>query len=351
MSTKIFALGSNGSGQLGLGHQEDVSFPTKVLFEEDISSLEPCKIVAGGNHTLILFNDGSLYAVGDNSDGRCGLGSCHERVDTFRRVSINSGSDQITKFQDCSATWEASTLITEDGRVFCCGTGRKGELGQGKAAISSNIPQEIPDFPPQQTEVIDLAACVSHTVAVLSDGSVYGWGAGRKGQLGEPKGNVWTPRNIEPIPFKAARAVCGRDFTVIVGEQRGGSSLFLGSHKPFEISELPLTLPMWKDIGARWSGVHVLYEDGTLQSWGRDDHGQLATQDLPKLDRLAVGSEHVVARTSSGKVIAWGWGEHGNCGVFSSGTGETQDRWNVIHIDGDPQAVWAGCATSWIYVK
>lgn len=77
----LFAFGSNGSGQLGIGHDEDVSVPTRCLFEEGQTPSEEengtqaktisC-IVAGGNHTLILYQDGSVYAAGCNEDGRCG---------------------------------------------------------------------------------------------------------------------------------------------------------------------------------------------------------------------------------------------------------------------------------------
>ncbi len=69
----LFALGSNGSGQLGIGHKEDVSVPKQVLFPEDLSILPTIrKIAAGGNHTLLLTEPGELFWSGDSTTGACG---------------------------------------------------------------------------------------------------------------------------------------------------------------------------------------------------------------------------------------------------------------------------------------
>src|SRR5271156_750619 len=76
---RLFSLGSNGSGQLGIGHQEDVSSPQPCIFDEASSfqRLEPddeiVKVVAGGNHTLVLFASGAVFAAGSNEFGQCGL--------------------------------------------------------------------------------------------------------------------------------------------------------------------------------------------------------------------------------------------------------------------------------------
>jgi alpha-tubulin suppressor-like RCC1 family protein len=72
---RLFSLGSNGSGQLGIGHQEDVSSPQPCIFDEasSLQRLEPddeiVKVVAGGNHTLVLFASGAVFAAGSNEFG------------------------------------------------------------------------------------------------------------------------------------------------------------------------------------------------------------------------------------------------------------------------------------------
>jgi protein ATS1 len=96
--------------------------------------------------------------------------------------------------------------------------------------------------------------------------------------------------------------------------------------------------------------VFVLKEDGELLSWGRDDHGQLAREDIGRVRDIAVGSEHALALTEAGDLMVWGWGEHGNCGPIRNQNGEKGER-NKIASAGEGMEIamiGAGCATSWI---
>ncbi len=74
-------------------------------------------------------------------------------------------------------------------------------------------------------------ACMGHVVAVLNNGEVYGWGNGRKGQLGALEGIVHSPRKVEGLDFKVVRAACGREFTCLFGSSEGAEMLVLGSDK------------------------------------------------------------------------------------------------------------------------
>ena len=133
----VYAIGSNGSGQLGIGHKEDVSVPKQVLFHEE--NIDPITLVqAGGNHTLLLTSE-SLYCAGDPSSGACGLTFGSKCSDTqFYRVRLStedSASSAPVVF--CAASWEASIIVQkdEDGhatKVSSFGIGNKGELGLGE---------------------------------------------------------------------------------------------------------------------------------------------------------------------------------------------------------------------------
>lgn len=359
----IYALGSNGSGQLGIGHKEDVSVPKDVLFDrsQPCPNQEPAVIRAGGNHTLLLLG-GQLYCSGDPSTGACGLSLEEEQPHPrFRKVILNNeeaSSDLQSKVVLCAATWEASFIVKNDShgratQVYSFGTGNKGELGLGELIFRSPKAQLIEDFPLPDTEVVDLAASVSHVIAVLSNGDVYGWGNGRKAQLGLPLGNVFSPRKISDLGFEVQRAVCGREFTYFLGDPEDGQHVILGTDKWDIMDGAPKDIKEWKDVGASWGSIFVLLENGKLLSWGRDDHGQLPPLNLPELSHIAVGSEHALAITAQGDVLAWGWGEHGNCGP-STANGDVKGRWNIIaslgHLPAGSKiiSVGAGCATSWI---
>ncbi|KAL9050667.1 MAG: hypothetical protein Q9162_006489 [Coniocarpon cinnabarinum] len=349
MTRTLYAFGSNGSSQLGVGHQEDLAVPTPCLIDEFAISSGIKAIRGGGNHTLLLANDGAAYAAGAVSDGRAGMPAQHDPLDHTNRnlvwqpiVFNDEHSNMIDRFAFVSATWEASVVVSTNGDViWICGKGNKGELGLGEHVTKQlQGPGRLSDFPPTGLKVTDLASCMSHTVAVLSNGSAWGWGGGRKGQLGDPTSSVWTPREIQGVPFKAVRVACGREFTIVAAAPQDGSYVVLGSDKYGVRSNAPSSLQGWKQVEASWSSVCVLFGDGRLLTWGRNDQGQVAPATVQSIEQIAAGSEHTVARTKDGRVLAWGWGEHGNCGRHAS-------QKYINDLDSTPcECVGAGCATS-----
>ena len=355
----LFTIGSNGSGQLGIGHKEDVSVPKPVIFHPGEPS-PIVKVAAGGNHTLLLTQTGKLYWSGDPSTGACGLGHSLN-IPVFQEVRlVKDGEPVLGPVALVAATWEASFIVTKDDegkntQLYSLGAGMKGELGLGELIVRTPSATLFKNFPPQGTEIVDLAACMGHAVVVLNNGDVYGWGNGRKGQIGEPAGIVHVPRKIEGLGFKVIRAVCCKESTCLFGEPSNGSMQILGSDKWGVRSNAPTNPPAWKDVGASWGNIYLLTTNGELQSWGRDDHGQLPPPNLPPLAQIAIGSEHVLALTDSGDVLAWGWGEHGNCGPQVDDN-DVKGRWNVvvssklIPAECRVKCIGAGCATSWFYI-
>lgn len=339
----LYAFGSNGSGQLGILGRDDTNVPRECLFNEPIIQ-RPKHIAAGGNHTLVLFDSGVLYVAGSIDQP-----ANEKKPEILYRMKLSS-LDPSVKL--CSATWDASMIVTASDEVYTFGNGSRGELGTG--AISSLQPQRILGFPPEETAIVDIASSVSHTVAVLSNGEVYGWGNGRKGQLGQPAEIVLTPRKIKILNLKIVRAVCGREFTFMVTEPGDGRHIILGVDKWNIQSGAPTSVVGWKDIGASWGSIFIMKSSGVIESWGRNDRGQLSPRGLPEVERIAVGSEHVIAMSKCGQVLSWGWGEHGNCGANIDEMGNVKDKWNGISLDPHTQAktaqgIGAGCATSFFW--
>ena len=385
----LFAFGSNGSGQLGLGHTEDVSIPARCVFDDEVppENSKIARIAAGGNHTLVLFANGAVYAAGCNVDGRCGLShpGVEGEVLRFRRVSVTVDGDEdgqrktYDTFKNVSATWEGTFLVASSSqsetnndtdKVFALGTGTKGELGLGTTTTTTTTPAQNPHFPPPGTRIISIASGMGHTAAVLSNGEVYGWGGARKGQLGEGTAKeqkvAWSPAPVEGVSFKATDVACGREFTVVCGDKGKGEFVVLGSadDKWGVVSGQPV-IPAYASIFAGWHGVYVHHphnhhkgdDSSSITAWGRNDRGQLPRADLPNVQKLAVGSEHALALLDEWTIAAFGWGEHGNCGSETDAQGNVKGRYNKIQIpseDGEKRAIvgiGAGCATSWIITE
>ncbi|KAF2500969.1 RCC1/BLIP-II [Lophium mytilinum] len=354
----LYSFGSNGSYQLGLGHNNDISDPTSCIVQpspKGLDSINVTRIVGGGNHTLIQLSNGSAKAVGENTGSRCGP-ILHQILDKDRNFVVDF-QDCLDGVVMCAASWEASAAIVRRDTgyaILTTGIGRRGELGQGLPIVSSDqwteIMKPIGSWGDSDAHPIDIHGSMNHFVTVLSNGEVYGWGKGRNGQLGEPREDSWKPRKI-PVPFRAVRAVCGREFTYVLGAVDSGEHLVLGSDKNNLISAAPVIAPRWKQVGATWSSILVLDQSGKLHTWGKPTRTN-PPESLPMLKQLAIGSEHVLAITTDGKVIAWGWGKHGNCGLPIDGEfGDVQGRYNEIQVHRTVKSLGAGCATSWIDVE
>lgn len=409
---RVFAFGSNGSGQLAIGHTEDVSTPTECLFTTPAPTDKITKIVAGGNHTLLLTESGHVYTAGCNTDKRCGPSQSphyqdknerepsqtEENILRFRRLILTDRvtAKDIDTFKCISATWEGSILVPSMAdKIFVLGSTPKGELGLGKDLAARTPTQAfvkpgltIPNFPPAGTTIVSVASGMGHTVAILSNGQVYGWGGSRKGQLGaslKDEKIVWSPAQVGGVPFFATGAVCGREFTVVLGQRAAGEFAVFGDEaNRWGIMGIPDSLrgssqgsgsgrKEYLDIEASWHGIYVHVSGhhsdseigldslngsaaGSLIAWGRNDRGQLPPPNFPPLSEIGVGSEHVLALLEDGSVATFGWGEHGNCGLDTDARGNVAGKYNLIPLPDDvPGArvvgVSAGCATSWLIVE
>lgn len=357
---QIFALGSNGSGQLGIQHKEDVSVPKPVTLHPEPES-PVVQITAGGNHTLLLFKNGTVSWSGDSTSGACGVGQNAANVPIFQKVKFTKdGAEDVGEVSLIASTWEASIIVAKDKegrntRLYTLGVGQKGELGAGELMVRTPTATLMKDFPPDGTEIIDLHACMGHAVVVLSNGEAFGWGNCRKGQIGGDPGVVHSPRKVEGVGFLIRRAVCAKETTCFFGDPNSGHLRVLGSDKHGLLADAPSTADLWKDVGASWGNFYILTQDGQIKDWGRDDHGQRAPRGLPRIKSMAAGSEHVVALSEQGDVLTWGWGEHGNCGPQVENN-DVKGRWNVIASskfipkEASIGPIGAGCATSWVCI-
>jgi protein ATS1 len=372
---QLFALGSNGSGQLGIGHEDDVSSPqpctfAAASFQHLAADDMILKIAGGGNHTLVLFSSGAVFAAGSNEFGQCGLPSSISQTSVYRRVELHSKTssnrEQVVLFDDISATWETS-VFTRGDHIYVRGQGVKGELGLGENVKQADEEKGVivlSDLFHCSCRIEEIKSGMSHTVVLTNDGQLIGWGAARKGQLGEEskqKKVIWTPQKIGE-PLQAAKIAVGRDFT-FVAEETGRWYWLLGDPK-YESDYLPDLKPFviangegTYDLTASWSNIYALiHSDHELKGWGRNDRGQLPPKHLPKLRGVAAGSEHCVGLTMDSKVVAWGWGEHGNCGRSTDAHANVAGgHWNVLPVPlSDTEevvGVGAGCATSFIVVS
>ncbi|KAF2729044.1 RCC1/BLIP-II [Polyplosphaeria fusca] len=390
MST-LYAFGSNDESQLGLGAASKVlATPTKLYLPSQIRDIK-----GGSNHTLIVSPTGTVWGAGEHTKGQLGHVTSTTATRAENETSPELGRRLVVfeRLHDdiafCAVTNDTSAYIWIDTAkdngnsnltirptLITEGYGHFGELGRGHLSTTHIVDEAVEGtlfdgvepvnfhFP---CDVVDFAGGCWHYVAVLKNGEVWGWGKNRFGQVG-PKvsmGNgdepnpkeIRTPTKLEGIPFAVKRAVCGKDFTYLVGDPASGEHLILGRDQYNLKAHTPKDIENWKDIGATWSSIFVLFQDGSLQGWGKENQWKLIPPNLPPLSQVAVGSEHVLALTKEdNKLISWGWGFHGNCGELRDDprlkpSGVVSGWWNEIEIEGHMERIWAGYCTSFVSVK
>lgn len=121
-SNQIYGFGLNNYLQLGVQKhgKEFEHFPVQ-------SSFKNVKSISGGqHHTIVLTNDGKVYAIGRKDYGRLGLGEVEKDVEALTLVS---GLKQEIAQVSCGET--NSFAVTADGKVFVWGMGTSSTLGTG----------------------------------------------------------------------------------------------------------------------------------------------------------------------------------------------------------------------------
>lgn len=346
MYSIAYACGSNGKHQLGTQHDEDIE-SLEVVFQSNDAKVKD--IVCGGNHTFIILDSGDIYSSGDNNQGQCGLNDREDlHIKGFHKLDRVDGKPWIL----ASAGYEFSILINNDYDIYACGLGLKGELGLGANNTRSFRLTKIP-WTSDGRKITDVKSCLDHSIILLEDGSVYGWGNCRNGKLGTQEGNkLWTPTSLN-LSQSVKRIETARDFSVL--QFVTGDVVLIGKDR-YNIKPQLSTLnhQKIKDFKAMWSSLHLLTDDNQLLSIGNNSHSQLLQ--IPSdidIQSYELGSEHGLVHTTRNEVLSWGWGEHGNCGINKKDS-DSFDYLNVLFQGSDNEKVElirGGCATTWIVTR
>ena len=130
-------------------------------------------MAAGTAFSMVLRNDGSLWATGRNSKGQLGDGTQTSK-DTFVFVTTIDGA------KDVATGGYHSIVLTEEGRVWVTGWNKYGQLGDGLMTTHATR-----FFAVTSNWVKAIAAGDIHSIVMKHDGSVWATGRNNNGQLGD----------------------------------------------------------------------------------------------------------------------------------------------------------------------
>ena len=232
------------------------------------------------------------------------------------------------------------------------GDNTDGQLDNGQAGGTSDLPGMAQLDPGVQ--LTQVSAGCDHAVALTATGQVLAWGADDQGQLGVPAQSTPITHPVTvPIPATVTSIRSGCSFSMALDTSGhvwtwGSNSvgqLGTGSPAPFNATPTMVSLPtgtIVKTISAGEGFGVALNATGKLFAWGIDNRGQLGDgghrtgSTVPVRVHLpsgttatfvASGSEHSLALTSTGRVLAWGDNDFGQLG-----DGTTLERDTPVRI-------------------
>jgi alpha-tubulin suppressor-like RCC1 family protein len=298
------------------------------------SRAQPVTQVAAGNaHSSFLKSDGSLWTTGWNYYGQLGDG-------TYDVYPPNYGTNQPQQIVASNATaivagYGHSLFLKSDGSLWAMGYNYFGQLGDGTTGLDpyyfsgTNVPEQI-----VASNVIAIAAGISHSLFLKSDGSLWVMGENEVGELGDGTFvNAYSPEQIVASNVTAIAA-------------GGSDSLFLKS-------DGSLWVMGWNSYGQLGDGTHYnsnipgqivasnvtaiaagyyhslfLKRDGSLWSMGDNEDGQLGDGTYNNTNQpekivagnvagIAAGGNHSLFLKSDGSL--WAMGDNGN-GQLGDGT-------------------------------
>ena len=132
-----------------------------------------------GYNVLFITSDDEVYGLGQNSFGCCGLG--HNTVVNEPQVILELCHKSIKQF---FIGYTFVLALNCDNKVFGWGRNQCGQLGRGYISEKSIHfkPEVIYHF--KILNDLQLSCGSTHSLALTSDGLVYGWGDNSQGQCG-----------------------------------------------------------------------------------------------------------------------------------------------------------------------
>ncbi|KAL0487465.1 E3 ubiquitin-protein ligase HERC, partial [Acrasis kona] len=133
-------------------------------------------IVCGSKHYVVLTDRGKAYSSGKNYSGQLMLGHNDEVLPGEFHPILLFYPNKIVQI-DCG---ESHTMIVSaERRLFCCGSNQNGQLG-----TNSRVDVWVPTAVPFKKSIVQVSCGAHHTIILTSDFEVYSTGYNRFGQLG-----------------------------------------------------------------------------------------------------------------------------------------------------------------------
>jgi len=315
------------------------------------------RVAVGGSSAYVLLEDGTVVAWGENDEGQLGNGpsGSNKSLGTYPKASITPV--KVTDLADIiaiAAGLKHAIALRKDGTVWAWGNRDDGAIGDGDGkptgslrVLSATAPVAVRGL----TGITQIAAGMTHNLALTRDGKVMSWGSNGAGELGVgTRATGWTPAEVTGLTNVVAIAAGSGQGTYGVSaavRQDGtlwvwgsGSSAQMGNGVSNPSPDDPggrnlLPLQVKGITGAKAASVGaghiaVLMNDGSLRAWGMNGYGELGlgktssyeavpvrVPGLANVASLRLGGYNSYAIRTDGTLWIWGFGFYTGRGILS----------------------------------
>jgi alpha-tubulin suppressor-like RCC1 family protein len=240
---------------------------------------------ASESFVVVRKSDGTVWQWGYNGEGQRGDGTSQNVNETAGRTTLPAGA--VATRIAVGARHVLALLA--DGSVYGWGLNNIGQLGQGDS---------LPEFTPVRITLpapaVAIAAGRAHSLAVLNDGRVFAWGDNSNGQIGDGSltSFITTPQPVPGITNAVDVAGGALHSLVLLADGRVlawganasgqlGDGSFLRKRTPVDTGAAAVTR-----IRAGGNISLAITQERILLAWGENSDGQLArgaatTHDVP----------------------------------------------------------------------
>jgi alpha-tubulin suppressor-like RCC1 family protein len=318
----VWEWGSNWAGALN-GVNDDKPHPTPI--QVPIANVK--MISAGMFQNLALKDDGTVWVWGNSAYGNLGN---FTGKGTFTPIQV-----PITNVSSTYAGKAWCFAIKDDGSVWAWGANHYGQLGDGTFESSAR---------PVQVKIINISYIEGRGCFAIKDDMVWAWGdnvydiIGNRtftGVLGDDSPNMTRPEPFKVDGLSGVTGIAhGETHTLILyangtvwawGKDNYGQ---LGDGKVtgmFEYHNTPIASKIngVKAVSAGGTYSMALKNDGTVWTWGSIQGyiGSIVPQKVNGLNNITMisaGDDHCMALKDDGTVWVWGLNDKGQAGDGTS---------------------------------
>ena len=234
------------------------------------------RIELGYGHTCGLTAEGRAFCMGDNQYAQLGTTAPMQRCQSgalpcsATPLPVDGGRT----FLQLTADQRATCGLENGGSIYCWGFGVGGQLGDG---LRQSSPTPVRTQATVRFRYLGRGQAANNLCAISESGHVYCWGIGADGQGGNG--------SIDPAPAPTQ----------------------IASNLGF------------RSVGSGQGFACALAESGDIYCWGRNNYGRLGTgvagsTTVPalvagglKYAAVAVGGQYACALTNEGRAYCWGF--------------------------------------------